>query len=211
MTTINPDKPFYNEISDGTNFVSTFVSDPRNHFGEFGKGYFLAASQMAERLITQSNFSDYEAYPVVFLYRHAFELYLKNILYKALPLAAFRKIEDMNSQLHNTHKLVPLANKVIIVIRQLFPDDSNLNQVAMRIKRTAEEFSIIDPDSYSYRYPIDTDGNPSTPKNQTVNLRAFANMMSIILTAMESINFGFDIETYQAQEIWDLLQSQQEG
>lgn len=209
MPTTNVGKPFYNEINDGTNVVISFGDNPKNHFGAFAKGYRLAASQMAERLMAQVRFRDYEAYPVIFLYRHSFELYLKNILYKAVPLAAFKMMEGMDSSLHNKHKLIPLADKVVSVLKKLFPTDAELRQVAQRIRQVAEEFSVIDPDSYSYRYPIDTTGNPSTPSNQIVNLRSFANMMNIILGHLETIDFGFNVETDQAQEIWELLQTQQ--
>ncbi len=68
---------FYNSISNGNNFVISFTQTPQQDFGVFAKGYTRAAFVLAEHLLEKPRFSDYEAYPVVFLYRQAFELYLK--------------------------------------------------------------------------------------------------------------------------------------
>ena len=72
--------PFY-EISDTSSFVISFTHDPKGDFGAFAKGYTLAANRLAASLLEGPRFPDYEAYPVVFLYRHALELSLKHIIY----------------------------------------------------------------------------------------------------------------------------------
>ena len=53
---------------------SLFTPNPQGDFGVFAKGYTLAANRLASLLLEAPRFSDYEAYPVVFLYRHALEL-----------------------------------------------------------------------------------------------------------------------------------------
>jgi len=72
---------FYDSIDNTSNFVISFTTNPRQDFGVFAKGYFQAASALTEHLLAKQRFSDYEAYPVVFLYRQSFELYLKGLLY----------------------------------------------------------------------------------------------------------------------------------
>jgi hypothetical protein len=73
---------FYNE-SNQSSFVISFTNAPRYDFGNFAVGYKFVANLIAEKLMeSEFGFPDYQAYPVVFLYRHAFELHLKNILYK---------------------------------------------------------------------------------------------------------------------------------
>lgn len=209
MTVKNSVQPFYNEneIGDNTNFVIPVGSDPKQHFGAFAKGYYLAASKMAEHLIAQTRFCDYEAYPVIFLYRHSLELYLKNVLYKTLPLTAFRMMEKIDAQANDKHRLVPLVDKVQIVIQKLFPNDHSLRQVTQRMSRVTRELSDLDPGSYTYRYPIDNAGNSYSPPNQMVNLRSFAKTMNEVLHDLEAIDFGFDIETDKAEEIWRHLQT----
>jgi hypothetical protein len=192
---------FYNEDNDLSNFSSSFLSNPRNRFGSFAKGYFLAASRLASHLLSsQSSFPDYEAYPVVFLYRHSLELYLKDILYKGNRLSEIADIDDTNSELYNNHKLSPLAEKASLVLQKKFPIDDDLRLFEKRLIQIASEFQEIDPESFSYRYPIDRKGEHSTSKSQTVNLSAFSTNMNSLLEKMESIDFGFDVETEYALE-----------
>jgi hypothetical protein len=161
---------FYDQIIDHTDFLISFTSNPKYNFGAFAQGYRFAANRVAERLIEKGNFPDYEACHVVFLYRHSFELNLNNIIYWSARLLTFKNMEDIEEKLYNTHNLVKLAENVKKVLTKVFPDDQELHKVIADIVCTAKEFSDIDPDSYSYRYPISTKGNYSTQPKQFVNL-----------------------------------------
>ena len=79
----------FDETSDASSFVISFTSDPKGDFGAFAKGYMLAANRLVRLLLEAPRFSDYEAYPVMFLYRHALELSLKHIIYGGAELAVF--------------------------------------------------------------------------------------------------------------------------
>lgn len=72
--------PFYDLKNDTSNFVISWTGDAKNDFGVFAKGYISAAEQLANLLLQAPRFSDYEAYPVIFLYRHALELSLKHVV-----------------------------------------------------------------------------------------------------------------------------------
>jgi hypothetical protein len=54
---------FYDKIKNKYNFVISFTDNPTEDFGIFAKGYFKAALQLAESLLSKQKFSDYEAYP----------------------------------------------------------------------------------------------------------------------------------------------------
>lgn len=69
----------------------------------------------------------------------------------------------------------------------------------------AKDFSEIDPDSYAYRYPIDRGGKYSTKQNQIANLRSLATHMDKLLSTLEIIDLGVNIETDLAQEVYELL------
>ena len=75
-------------------FCFGWRKSPRNEFGVFAKGYHQAARSLSNILLGKPRFSDYEAYPIVFLFRHALELNLKNIIYKGALLSGFRRMED---------------------------------------------------------------------------------------------------------------------
>lgn len=195
---------FYDEIG-GKNFVISFTKDPRNDFGVFAEGYSHAASTLAEGLLSRTGFPDFDAYPVVFLYRHSLELYLKNIIYKAALLMAFKHMGDIDAKLYNTHDLTVLSEKAAKILQRLFPDDASLRQFSEETVKISSEFSDIDASSFAYRYPVDKAGNPSTRPNQVISLGALHRTMSDLLEKMDTLDFGLQIETSQAQEIYEIL------
>lgn len=200
---------FYNSISDGNNFVISFTQNPQQDFGVFAKGYTRAASVLAEYLLEKPRFSDYEAYPVVFLYRQAFELYLKGLYYKASLIFFFKDKQRVDCQFVYKHRLKPLADTFQKICKALFPSDQALLQLAKKVLVYAVEFEQIDSDSFGYRYPIDTKGNHSTSHHQVVNLLAFHNSMQEFLGELEIVDFGFDVESSQAQEVYEIIQEAQ--
>jgi len=200
---------FYNSIDNTSNFVISFTASPRQDFGVFAKGYFQAASAVAQGLLAKQRFPDYEAYPVVFLYRQSLELYLKGLLYRAAILSAFKDIEGIDSCLHNRHRLIPLAQSAGRVCQALFPADQSLLHIVNKAGRIASEFEEIDSDSYSYRYPIHRQGNASTKHHQLVNLLALHETMRDLLRELDTVDLGLSIETSKAQEIHEVLQEVQ--
>ncbi len=199
--------PFYNSINNPSNFSISFSKNPRNDFGIFAKGYFKSAESLKETLLSQNQFSDYEAYPIVFLYRHSFELYLKNIIYSTILLSTFKGLSEIDLKLYNFHTLKPLAEKATKILKTLFANDRDLINFSKKIVKVAKEFDEIDPDSYSYRYPINTKGEYSTKPNQIVNLESFSSELGELLTNLGVIDFGIDIETSQAQTLYEILES----
>jgi len=197
---------FYNSISDQSNFVTSFYGVPKHEFGFYAKGYSLAASTLAQHLLTKPGFRDYEAYPVVFLYRQAFELYLKDFYFKAALIFAFNNTEAIDTAFFTHHKLNPFSRIFKSICKKLFPTDELLLQIADKIDLIANEFEQIDSNSYSYRYPMNKNGNESTKHHQVVNLRAFHLTMQELLNELDTIDFGLNIEMDQAQEIYELMQ-----
>jgi len=199
---------FYNSINDGNNFAISFTPNPQQDFGVFAKGYTRAASVLAEHLLGKSRFSDYEAYPVVFLYRQAFELYLKGFYYKAGLISFFKGSQSIDYQFVFKHWLKPLAETFQKICKALFLSDQALLQLADKVRKYAVEFEQIDSDSFGYRYPINTRGEPSI-NYQVVNLLALHNSMKELLGELEIVDFGFDIEASQAQEVYEIIQEAQ--
>ncbi len=199
--------PFFSKAVDTTSFVSNFTADPTQDFGIYAKGYRMAADRLATLLVGAPRFSDYEAYPVVFLYRHALELSLKHVVYSAACLAAFRYIEDIEARLANHHKLPELCNMVKQSLALLFPDDHLLRELVPRIECTCTEFAALDPDSFCYRYPANKHSQASTARNQTVNLTAFASHLSSLIQELETIHFALVGETDMAEEFYETVQS----
>ena len=196
----------FDEINDTSNFVVSFTNDPKGDFDVFAKGYTLAANRLAASLLEAPGFPDYEAYPVVFLYRHALELSLKHIIYGGVKLAAFRRMDEINEQLKNNHNLLQLSHIAGRVLVLLFPNDEMLIRLNATVTAMCEGWSKIDPRSDGYRYPIDTKGQPSTKRHQVVNLRALSTRVAAVLEGLDTVHFGLDLETSKEQELYEVLE-----
>jgi hypothetical protein len=183
------------------NFVTSFASDPKDDLGIFARGYFQAARTLADHLMSKPGFADYEAYPIVFLYRHSMELFLKGIIYRAAVLSEWEGIEDIESCLRNTHRLVPICRECLKALRKLFHDDEGLMSVLPEIQDIACELETIDQHSFSYRYPIDRNGRASTENHQVVNLGLLSNSMNRALDTLDTIHFGINMEIGTREEM----------
>lgn len=191
---------FYDEECDASNFVISWTWDPKKDFGMFAKGYTLAAERLTTLLLEAPRFSDYEAYPAVFLFRHALELSLKHVIYRSGVLAAYKELDDLDDKLYNNHDLRSLSLAASAALALLFPDDEFVRKVVPVVDRTCLELAEIDPNSFSYRYPIDRMGRPSTKPHQVVNLSAFANRMSSVLDDLDTFHFGLNAEIDIAED-----------
>src|SRR5262245_44979187 len=136
---------FYTATTNASNFVISFRRNPKGDFGVFARGYLYAAAKLAEDLLSRPRFADYDAYPIVFLYRHSFELSLKNVIYRSALLAAFQGLDDIDASLYNNHRLTQLSKIAAAVLRRLFPADESLGYIVDSMLTVASEFSAIDP------------------------------------------------------------------
>lgn len=155
-------------------------------------------------MLKRKRFPDYDAYPIVFLYRHAFELSIKNIIYRSVRLIALRELKDISEKLYNTHDLIKLAENVRMILLKAYPDDDSLHKFVQDVVSASREFSEIDPASFSYRYPIDAKGNCSNREGQSINLSSLSGHMKDILEELDTISFGLNIETDNAEEVYEV-------
>src|SRR5687768_11995684 len=80
------------------NIVFNFTAKPIRDLVVWAKGYHLAGHRLAERLAEAPHYADYEGYPVLFLYRHALELYGKAIVYRGAELMRLAGEPDLNTE-----------------------------------------------------------------------------------------------------------------
>ena len=198
---------FYNDSDDvTTNFVISFSSNPQQDFGKFAEGYRNAAKLLAENLLSKVHIGDNEAYPVVFLYRHAFELYLKDYFYWIVLIRFFSNLTTLWPKFVTQHQLTPIAKYILDAVSQLFPNDLDVIKKAKNFYDTALEFDQIDPNSFGYRYPTDKNGNYSTPHHQIVNLGSFYEHMEEVMGELEIFDFGLNVEADNRQISYELIE-----
>ncbi len=122
---------------------------------------------------------DDDALPILFLYRHSFELYLKSIIYQVATLS-IDESELVNAvpRLWREHSLVALVN----ISESILLSPSTRSPVQSRrlhsdIRELAENLDDVDPGSYAFRYPVTTKGTSCLPSHFFTNIFVFSEAM----------------------------------
>ena len=195
---------FYDQSSGHGSFVIHFRDRPTEDFGVFAKGYGRAARTLAETLLERP-FPDYAAYPVVFLFRHALELHLKGVVVQGVRLDSLTQRQRVEDKLRCIHRLEPLYDAASKILRILFANDSTMEAFLAKLEGTISEFGRLDPDSFTFRYPVNKSGIAPTATAIRLNLRDLLGRLEEVLDGLEAIDFGLGIEIDLAQETLDLL------
>ncbi len=132
---------------------------------------------------------DYGACPVMFLYRHAIELYLKAMVYRLARLSVndheLRLVLPRLWREHSLVKLLSMAQPVLAAMRNKLP-------LALRVIEEDElqflsDLDRIDPGSYSFRYPVASTGGSALPGMFMTNIFVFAQVADRTLDSLNAI------------------------
>lgn len=125
---------------------------------------------------------DHGALPIIFLYRHSFELYLKAIVYRAAVLTiAEQDLQRAMPRLWREHSLIRLVKmgEPILRARTLrLTTTGDLHENVLSLARRLDE---IDAGSYAFRYPFTSQGERALPRNVFVNIHGFCEAMESVL------------------------------
>ncbi|EJE4561536.1 hypothetical protein BWI06_RS22955 [Vibrio parahaemolyticus] len=132
---------------------------------------------------------DNAALPIVFLYRHSFELYLKAMVYHSAAVTINKsEISDALPKLWKGHSLVKLVKMVSPVIK---PSPSNNlvfdGELYEKILSVATQIDAIDDGSYSFRYPITSKEQASLPSHFMFNIFIFSEVVENMLDDVSQI------------------------
>ena len=197
MDSKNKIHPFLN-----TNYIHGNVRfnvhehDPIDGLSRFAIGYHMAGKTLVEKLETDEGYADYEAYPIFFLYRHSLELFLKAIVYmgaRLLNLISNDKID--NNKLLTKHGLVRLLPPIKTIFKRLDWDkDFGIEHIHSfeDFEKLIKAIEKIDPQSYSFRYPVNTKGVSPLPKNIMLNAISFGKNMNPLLEVLDGAITGLD-------------------
>lgn len=132
---------------------------------------------------------DYGACPVVFLFRHAIELYMKAMVYRLARLS----VDDRELLLvlprlwkeHSLMKLLRMATPALAamtnrmhLVGQVFEEDEF---------QFLSDLNRVDPGSYSFRYPVASGGGAALPGLLRTNIFEFAKMADRSLDSLGAI------------------------
>jgi hypothetical protein len=179
------------------NVVFNFRGRAINDLSAFAAGYHEAGKTLVSKMESTAGYRDYEGYPILFLYRHALELYLKAIVYRGAQLLGLISDEKANTEkLLTSHKLTRLLPTIEAIFRavewewdfELFGLRS-FDDFADLIK----EIEKIDPQSYCFRYPVNTAGEAALPQHFVVNVVTFGKKMDSVLELLSGAVTGSKI------------------
>jgi hypothetical protein len=174
---------------------------PEEEFTLYAEAYHTVAKEAVAVLQNYQNagihkapIDDFRAYPVVFLYRHSLELYMKAVILIAAPMLKMKDIAEIDRRkLLNTHSLDSLRQQ----LEQVFAAYEWEWDLGTQHFRTLQDFRNIiselhevDTLSYVFRYPLDKKGNASLSSNFEFNIFRFCEILDGLLPALEGAAFA---------------------
>lgn len=183
---------------------------PEKEFTYFAEAFHKVAQEAVAALRLNNLFGtipieDFRAYPIVFLYRHALELYMKAVILIGSPMLAIKDMIVVNRQrLLKTHSLEVLRNELERVF-EAYEWEWDLGtphfQSLDDFRRIIAELHAVDAGSYAFRYPLDTKGSASLPSRFCFDLFGFCEVLDSLFPVLEGAAMGAYEElqaTYEA-------------
>jgi len=180
------------------NVVFNFSRNAIDDLAPFAKGYHQAGKRLAGMLEASSGYRDFDGYPILFLYRHALELYMKAIVYRGAQLLQLLEIETPDtSKLFKNHRLsefLPGVKAVFDGIGWKWETEtvgiSNFEEFADLVCGIDE----LDPKSYSFRYPTNPERQAALSHHTVVKPIGFSRIMDLILDQLDAAVLGLHEE-----------------
>ncbi len=181
--------------------VLNWHGHPEKEFKFFAEAFYRTAKQAVDRLRKKKKFGldgylldEFLAYPVVFLYRHALELYMKGVILAGAPMLHVRGEQPIDREsLLRTHSLKALRHDLERVFAA-FDWDWDFNIPSFRsladFRKVIDEFESVDAGSYVFRYPIDTKGSPSLNGYFRFNIFDFCEALDAIFPVLDGAAYG---------------------
>jgi hypothetical protein len=155
---------------------------PPQDLFDYARSFHKAAKKLAEALeLDSSPLTEFAGYPVVFIYRHALELYLKAIVLGAGGNFLASKPDRIS--IGKTHSASWLAQFVCQIVTALKWEPEFKCQGVESLdefKAVVESVNSVDPGQFLFRIPGEIEAKGS------VNVREFARTMDALLDLSDS-------------------------
>jgi hypothetical protein len=170
----------------------------------YTEGYRRGARLLVEYVTEQQRDQDYLVYPIIFLYRHHIELALKNLIRQA-PYVIDRPLSMTETQHLDRHRLDLLWQD----FKPMFADVckaagwGKLNAADEEgIDNYIRQFTALDQESFSFRYPRSKKGLPSLPSElRRINLRHFAELVERLADYLDALDTAVSVLVEQKAEM----------
>ena len=145
----------------------------------YTEGYKISAELVESELINNKTDRDFLIYPLIFLNRHYLELKLKEIIIEGNNL-----INNKNVIPKGEHNILKLWNETLFTLNNIWSD---FQQPPDSIVYKIQELHLIDLKSFSFRYPIDINGNENLKFIEKINYKVFVSEFKEIKDYLENI------------------------
>jgi hypothetical protein len=183
------------------NVVLNYMRFPKGELAAYGRSYHVAGQHLVKR-IAASHYRDPDACPIVFIYRHAVELYLKAIIHWGNSLLRLNgKPTAPHKNIFAEHRLVVLLKSVkpILRLQKSLDNWGDSHSCSFRdVEKVINELEEFDPGSYSFRYPITTKGHDALPHHFVFNVIAFGEKFDRLLRILDGMS-TMVYEDFQSQ------------
>ncbi len=180
---------------------------PADEFTHIAEAFRVLAQEEIARLKSNKRFGlhglpieDFRAYPILFLYRHALELYMKAIILVGSDMLGFKGEPIFERErLFITHNLDILRQEVerVFTVYGWGWDLGNSNFGSVKdLREIVGELQVVDAGSYAFRYPVDKKGAPALETNFRFNLFKYASVLDDLFPTLEGAVIGA-YEEYQ--------------
>jgi hypothetical protein len=143
------------------------LDDGPSRWWMYAESYRFAAAALVDRFRATGFDQDFLALPVLFLYRQYAELSLK-FLERELSIFLGKEVPKSKG-----HHLLPRWMTVLASLEEVWPGKYAAENAA--VGEIIGQLSAVDDGSDTFRYPVDTDGNPNlAPELKRLDLVHFA-------------------------------------
>lgn len=181
-----------------------------SEFGVYARAFHKAGEALFERIFDKSSYYSLEGCPIIFLYRHALELYLKAIVLRGDAIMQLTgKALLTNRGLLQKHSLLPflpLLKQTFDAVGWTWELDIEGLHTFEEVGELLRDFETVDQGSYTFRYPIDTKGDPSVPAHFMVHMPTFCKRMDALLESLEAALMGLEVTEERMLEAADYFQ-----
>ncbi len=145
--------------------------------GAYAVGYRDAAILIMNNIDSYQPFLDLIFYPIAFLYSHATELTIKELI---LLHARHSGVDVSPIITHDLMNLWQLSRRII----EEYSDGEDIDFLDPS-ESIIKELSEIKPVGEAFRYPTDTKGNELIPEDSGIDVVNFSEVMEGLLNALE--------------------------
>jgi hypothetical protein len=177
--------------------VLNWTGSPEEQLEFYAEAFHCAGKKLASQYEDEWPLSSFEACAITYLYRHAFELYLKAVLVYGCDLLLWRGESPIDldnvigkNSTHDLTKLIPHLERVFQEAGWAW--DMGIDGFRSRKEFTSiiAEFDKYDKNSFAFRYPMDKKQKAALDKNFSFGMVHFMSLMDPLLDALHGATVG---------------------